>query len=73
MGQGDGYMNKKSVIYQCFSGRLKEFLLSKGHDILCSGLHCGTTKKFWVFEMNNKLSHDLDEFTKLKNNSLGKC
>lgn len=70
---GDVCMNKKSVIYQCFSGRLKEFLLSKGHDILCSGLHCGTNKKFWVFEMNNKLSNDLDEFTKLKNKSLGKC
>lgn len=51
------------MIYQCFSYAQKEFLISKGHNVLCAGLHCETHKKFWVFSMTNKLKENLKEWS----------
>ena len=61
-------MNKKSVIYQCFSGKQFKFLKSRGHEVLCSGLHLNSHHRFWVFERSNKLEKDLTEYTKSKLN-----
>lgn len=51
------------IIYQCFSYGQKEFLLNKGHNILCSGLHCENKKKFWIFPMTKKLKENLIEWS----------
>ena len=52
-----------NIIYQCFSYAQKEFLLSKGHNVLCSGLHCESLKKFWVFPMTKKIQENLTEWS----------
>lgn len=58
-------MDKKSVIYQCFSGKQFKFLKLRGHEVLCSGLHLNSHYRFWVFERNDQLEKDLTEYTKV--------
>lgn len=52
--------------YNCFSLTQLKYIKSNGIEPIHKMIHSETKKTFWIFEMNDKLSRVLTEWTELR-------
>ena len=51
----------KDFLY-CYSAKMRDFLLSKGHRYICVGLNERADTRFWLFEKTDVVKASLDEY-----------
>lgn len=60
----------ENKLFYCYSKRLLNFAKDNGIQYICQGINNKTNKKYWVYERNEILKNILDEFNKLKQESI---
>jgi len=56
----------KDFLY-CYSVKLRDFLVNKGHRYICVGLNERSDTRFWLFEKTDDVKESLDEYDELNN------
>lgn len=56
----------KDFLY-CYSVKLRDFLIDKGHRYICVGLNERSDTRFWLFEKTVDVKESLDEYDALNN------
>jgi len=51
----------KDFLY-CYSVKMRDFLIDKGHRYICVGLNERTDTRFWLFEKTDMVRKSLDEY-----------
>lgn len=54
----------KEFLY-CYSIRMRDFLMGKGHKYICVGINERTDTRFWLFEKTDDVKDSLDEYDDL--------
>ena len=54
----------KDFLY-CYSVKLRDFLIERGHRYICVGINERANTRFWLFEKTNELKASLDEYDAL--------
>ena len=60
-------MKKRNRFFYCYSNRIKEFLMNRGHRYITIGYNPVSNMQYWLFErdVNGKLTKDIDEWYRL--------
>lgn len=51
----------KDFLY-CYSVKMRDFLLNKGHRYICVGVNQKADTHFWLFEKTDEVKASLDEY-----------
>lgn len=54
----------KEFLY-CYSVRMRDFLMGRGHRYICVGINERSDTRFWLFEKTDEVVKSLDKYDKL--------
>lgn len=54
----------KDFLY-CYSVKMRDFLLERGHRYICVGINERANTRFWLFEKTNEVKASLDQYDAL--------